>query len=149
MDIISENDERIIAEMKKEAGLSEDADVTYTEDDMEAFRERVRGIVEGEIKKEEEELSKVVSDEDIKKQRIREIYSKCFLSDCIAHTITRKGDILHHFTMNEVKKLRSEQIFAVSLIQNKEFDNAELRENCIVHRNMNGDVIKIYKLDEI
>ncbi len=145
MDIISENDERIIAEMKKEAGLSEDADVTYTEDDMEAFRARVRGVIEEEIRKEEEELKRR---EEEKKRLLNETYAYCYIQGCKVHTITKEGMILRHLTSRDISTLLPAQKFAASLIKG-EAESAELRDGCVIHRNGKGDVIKIYELDEI
>ena len=145
LDIISENDKRIIAEMKKEAGLSEDADVTYTEEDMEAFRARVRGIIEEEIKKEEEELKK----RELKKlQLLNMTYAYCYIAGCVAHTITKTGLILKHYNKSEISELPPEQKFAASLIKG-ESDIAEIRDGYIVHRNGRGDVIKMYNIEDV
>ncbi|MCR5626651.1 MAG: hypothetical protein K6F99_04980 [Lachnospiraceae bacterium] len=133
MDILSENDERIIEEMKKDRGLAEDADVSFTEDDMDAFREKMQALVE----------------EELNKYDINEVFTGCYIPGCEVHSITPEGTILDHYSAEDIKGFDRVRNFAAKLLKHGSNDSVEICRNKIVHRNCNGDVIKIYDSSEI
>ncbi len=138
LDVLTENDERIISEMKKDAGLSEDADVTFTEDDMEAFRKKVKGIVQEEIEKE--------------KNIVKEVFTGCYISGCEVHSIGNNSStiILAHYTADQIDAMDKMRRFAARLVmKNGKASTAEVYPSRVVLRNSAGDVAKIYNESEI
>lgn len=160
LDSLSEGDEMIIAEMKKDAGVSEDDDLTFTPEDIEAFKQRIQGIIEEEILKEEERIrqeeEKRREEEEKRKRleadRLRDTVAPCYISGCQVHSITPKGNILEHYNATSINNMGDAYKLARDLIMKhggtKNWSSVEMYKYRLVHRNMSGDVIKIYHMDE-
>lgn len=133
IDSLSENDERIIAELKKNAGIAEDADATFTEEDISAFRAKVSQT----IKEEQDSLY------------INEVFAQCSIEGCVVHNFNSEGDILNHYSASEVSAFDKVRLFAArQIIENNAWE-ADISNNAVVTRNSYGDVIQIIKASDV
>ena len=164
MDVLSQGDEMIIEELKKGAaaggagavGVTVDeasvADMVFTPADIESFKNSIAGIIAEEIRKEEEALRKAEEALREKKRRANnflDIISNCGLPGCVVHRINRGGQILRHYTADEVAGMdvRYNMVWNI-LRQQAGWSYVEVYEGRLVHRNAGGDTIKIVELDE-
>ena len=133
IDSLSENDERIIAELKKNAGIPEDADATFTEEDISAFRAKVSQTLKGEHIF----------------LHINEVFAKCTIPGCVVHNFSSDGGILNHYSMSEVSALDKVRLFAAKQIIENNAWEADISNNAVVTRNFCGDVIQIFKASDV
>ena len=154
MDVLSAGDEAIIAELKKRAGLEEDADAVFTPDDIESFKNSIAQMIAEEIRKEEEAIRKAKEAAETEKRRntLLDIISPCGLRDCIIHRIDKCGNILRHYTPSEVEGLDDVYKKTRDIVMDyggfSNWSCVEIYGGRLVHRNQRGDTIKIYEIKD-
>ncbi len=134
IDSLSENDERIIAELKKSAGIPEDAEATFTDEDIAAFRAKVSQTIE------EENLL----------FNIKESFGPCCITGCVVHSFSEDGSICEHYSLAQVSAFDKVRLFAANqIINNKNIFQADVHDNSVVTRTSSGDVIQIFKASDV
>ena len=127
----------IIAGLKKEAGIAEEDELTFTPEDIEAFRKRVSQQVQDIIEAENSEVQRIVA--------------LCGIQGCQIHTITPEGEVIEHFTEYDVNQMAGVFQFARDIIMKyggwDKWSCVEMYKYRLAHRNEKGDIIKIYRLD--
>lgn len=130
IDLLSAGDEMIIEQLKREAGIDPMEEMTFQPEDIEKFKKKISETLEDE-------------------RNPPFTLAPCSIVGCVAHAIDSKGDVLQHYTELEVRAMGEAHKRAYELIS--EYENwsyVEVRRSILTHRSLNGDTIKIYKLDE-
>lgn len=147
-DFLSANDEMIIEQLKREAGIDTMEEMTFQPEDIESFKKRIADTIADEIKKEEEERARI---EELN-NRLRDIFSPCGLPDCVMHSISPTGEIRQHYTIQEVHAMNPVNQKAFDIVSTyggfEHWSCVEVYRNRLVHRTSGGDTIKIYEIDE-
>lgn len=152
LDSLSEGDEMIIAEMKKEAGADENDELVFTPEDIEVFKQRIQETIEEEIRKEEEKRRIEEEKRRMEEDKLRDTLAPCYISGCQIHSITPAGEILEHYKIGKMAMMEMQYRFAKDLIMEhggtSNYSFVEIYKYRLVHRNSKGDTIKIYRIDD-
>lgn len=176
--IIEEMKKRAAASVGADVEGATVADMVFTPADIESFKNSVSGIIAEELRKEEEALReaerRAAIEEELHKEQygkeddtlrkaekrielekmrrthsILAIYAPCAIVGCVIHTIDRAGAILYHHTEAQVANMGVGCIQARNVLRKfSDWSFAEVYESFLVHRNRNGDTIKIIDLEE-
>lgn len=147
LDIISQGDEMIIAELKKEAGGSEEDELIFTPEDINDFKQRIQQIIEEEIRQEAEKLRSIIVPCYVQDDHVHLLIHESVLPDnCKASDFDNVENVGKVESMGKQYKFANDLI--MKLGDKGKWTFVELYKYRLVHRNDKGDVIKIYRLDE-
>lgn len=152
LDSLSEGDEMIIAELKKEAGADETDDLVFTPEDIEAFKQRMQDIIQEEIRKEEEKRRIEEEKRRIAEDKLQDTMAPCCIQGCQVHSLSPSGNIIDHYPSQAVDRMDYKHRFARDLVikygGTANFSFVEIYKYRLAHRNNGGDIIKIYHIDD-
>lgn len=135
IDILSANDEEIIAKLKE--AMDEDTFAEFSEMSAEELIEEIMLSFQEEFNTIKEELKKVMLG----------VISKCYINGCDCHAISSDGEILRHFCANEPMPAELEK-GRIVFSKHPECKCVEIYSDCCIVVNADSTVTRI-KNDEI
>lgn len=146
IDIPSAQDEILMERMKQEMNTASEQEMTFQQDDMEAFRKRLERKIAEDIAREEEERCK---QEELLNSVLQDIISPCGLTGCVIHAIDSNGEIREHYTDAQANMLPAKYRKARAIVEAMpKWSYVEIYRKKLVHRNEAGDTIKVYDIEE-